>query len=87
MFITKKHLSRRLFLRGAGVAVGLPLLDCHDSRHRPHWRKRRPMPTPHMGFIYFPHGAIMDHWTPATEGIGLRDCRRSSNRSNRSRSN
>ena len=27
MFSTKKHLSRRTFLRGAGVAVGLPLLD------------------------------------------------------------
>ena len=27
MFITKKHLSRRTFLRGAGVTVGLPLLD------------------------------------------------------------
>ena len=27
MFITKKHLSRRTFLRGAGVVVGLPLLD------------------------------------------------------------
>ena len=26
-FITKKHLSRRTFLRGAGVAVALPLLD------------------------------------------------------------
>jgi len=27
MFITKKHLSRRTLLRGAGVAVSLPLLD------------------------------------------------------------
>ena len=27
MFITKKHLSRRTFLRGAGVAIALPLLD------------------------------------------------------------
>ena len=27
MFITKKHLSRRTFLRGAGAAIGLPLLD------------------------------------------------------------
>jgi hypothetical protein len=27
MFIFKKHLSRRTFLRGAGVAVGLPFLD------------------------------------------------------------
>jgi hypothetical protein len=22
-----------------------------------------------MGFIYFPHGAIMDRWTPSTEGL------------------
>ena len=27
MFITKKHLSRRTFLRGAGVTLALPLLD------------------------------------------------------------
>ena len=26
-FITGKHLSRRTFLRGAGVAVGLPVMD------------------------------------------------------------
>ena len=27
MFITKKHLSRRTFLRGAGVTLSLPLLE------------------------------------------------------------
>ena len=27
MFITKKHLSRRTFVRGAGVVVALPFLD------------------------------------------------------------
>ena len=27
MFITKKHISRRTFLRGAGVTLALPLLD------------------------------------------------------------
>ena len=27
MFITKKHLSRRTLLRGAGAAIALPLLD------------------------------------------------------------
>src|ERR1700690_2484103 len=27
MFITKKHISRRTLLRGAGVALALPLLD------------------------------------------------------------
>ena len=26
-FISKKHLSRRTFLRGVGVTVALPLLD------------------------------------------------------------
>ena len=28
-------------------------------------------PKPRMGFIYFPHGAIMEQWTPATEGTGF----------------
>ena len=27
MFITKKHMSRRTVLRGAGVALSLPFLD------------------------------------------------------------
>ena len=27
MFLTKKHLSRRTLLRGAGVSLALPLLD------------------------------------------------------------
>ena len=27
MFITKKHISRRTVLKGAGVALGLPFLD------------------------------------------------------------
>ena len=27
MFITKKHLTRRTLLRGAGTAIALPLLD------------------------------------------------------------
>src|SRR6266487_2791333 len=67
MFITKKHLSRRTFLRGAGVAVGLPLLDAMI----PAWTalaQTAANPKPHMGFIYFPLGAIMDQWTPAAEG-------------------
>ena len=27
MFISKKHIARRSLLKGAGVALGLPLLD------------------------------------------------------------
>jgi hypothetical protein len=70
MFITKKHLSRRTFLRGAGVAVGLPLLDAMI----PAWTalaQTVASPKPHMGFLYLPHGAIMDQWTPAAEGTAF----------------
>jgi hypothetical protein len=70
MFITKKHLSRRTFLRGAGVAVGLPLLDAMI----PAWTalaQTAAKGTPHMGFIYFPLGALMDQWTPAAEGMNF----------------
>jgi len=32
MFITKKHLSRRTMLKGAGFSLGLPLLDRKSTR-------------------------------------------------------
>ena len=51
MFITKKYLSRRTFLRGAGVTVGLPLLDAMI----PAWTalaQTAASPKPHMGFMY-----------------------------------
>lgn len=67
MFISKKHLSRRTFLRGAGVAVGLPLLDAMIPAGTA-LAQTAAKPVPHMGFIYFPHGAIMERWSPAKEG-------------------
>jgi len=70
MFIFKKHLSRRTFLRGTGVVVGLPFLDAMV----PAWTalaQTAASPKPRMGFMYLPHGAIMEAWTPATEGTGF----------------
>jgi hypothetical protein len=70
MISTKKYLSRRTFLRGSGVAIGLPLLDAM----LPAWTalvKTAANPTPHLGFMYLPHGAIMEAWTPAAEGKGV----------------
>jgi hypothetical protein len=70
MFITKKHLSRRTFLRGAGVTVGLPLLDAMI----PAWTalaQTAASPKPRMGFMYLPHGAIMDQWTPVADGTSF----------------
>jgi len=70
MFITRKHISRRTFLRGAGVAVGLPLLDAMIPAGTA-LAQTAANPGPRMGFIYFPHGAIMNQWTPATEGANF----------------
>jgi hypothetical protein len=67
MFISKKHISRRIFLRGAGVAVGLPLLDAMIPAGTA-LAQTAAKAAPRMGFIYFPHGAIMDRWTPTKEG-------------------
>src|SRR5712691_9538567 len=67
MFITKKHLTRRTVLRGAGTALALPLLDAMIPA-RTALAQTAAKATPHLGFIYFPHGAVMDKWTPAGQG-------------------
>jgi hypothetical protein len=70
MFITKKHLSRRTVLRGMGVAAALPLLDSMLPAQTP-LSKTVGKPTVRLGFVYLPHGAIMNQWTPAAEGAGF----------------
>ena len=70
-FITKTHLSRRTFLHGVGVTLALPLLESMvpgGDRARPDGRAGRARGS---AAIYFPHGAIMPKWTPATEGAGF----------------
>ena len=67
MFITKKHLSRRLFLRGTGVAIGLPLLESMIPAATA-LAQTAAAAKPRLGFMYLPHGAIMDQWTPTAEG-------------------
>jgi hypothetical protein len=67
MFISKKHLSRRTVLRGMGATLALPLLDAMIPA-RTAWAQTAAKASPHLGFIYFPHGAIMNEWTPAAEG-------------------
>ena len=70
MYISKKHLSRRTFLRGAGVVVGLPLLDAMIPSMTA-LAQTAAAPKPRMGFLYLPHGAIMEQWTPAAEGTAF----------------
>jgi len=66
-FITRKHLSRRALLRGAGACVALPLLDSMIPA-RTAFAQTAAAPRTRLGCIYIPHGATMDKWTPAQVG-------------------
>ena len=70
MFISKKHLSRRTFLRGAGAVVGLPFLEAMVPAQTP-LRNTAAAPKPRFACFYVPHGATMDKWTPSTAGAGF----------------
>jgi len=70
MFITKKHLSRRTFLHAAGATLALPFLDSMVPALTAQVRTAANA-NPRLGFVYMPHGAIMDRWTPKTEGSGF----------------
>ena len=66
MFNTKKHLTRRAVLKGLGVTMGLPLLDAMIPAGTA-LAQTAAKTTPHVGFIYFPHGAVMNQWTPTSQ--------------------
>jgi hypothetical protein len=66
-FITKKHLPRRTFLRGAGVTLSLPLLESMVPALTA-LAQTAATPRLRLGFCFMPHGAVMANWTPATEG-------------------
>jgi hypothetical protein len=69
MIITKRAVPRRTFLRGAGAALGLPLLDAMT----PALSAEPPAPR-RIGFIYLPNGVAMNfsginYWTPQSTGV------------------
>ena len=66
MFITKKHLSRRTVLRGAGSCIALPLLDAMLPAGVA-FAKTGAAPQ-RIAFVGFPHGAVMSNWVPAQAG-------------------
>ena len=69
MFISKKKLPRRTFLRGAGTSLALPLLDAMipamTAQHR-----TAAAPVRRLGFIYFPLGVDRERWDPQGAGSG-----------------
>jgi hypothetical protein len=67
MILTRKHLSRRTFLRGAGAVVGLPFLDAMVPALG--WAQNaQPQPPVRLGFVYVPNGMVMPSWTPGKQG-------------------
>lgn len=70
MFIAKKYLSRRTFLRAAGATLGLPFLDCMVPALTAQ-NKTDAASLPRLSFVYLPHGAIMDQWTPKKDGTNF----------------
>jgi len=66
MFISKKQLPRRTFLKGLGATVALPLLDAMVPAFA-----ATPTKAPRLGFVYVPHGMVMSRFTPDTTGKGF----------------
>jgi hypothetical protein len=67
MYIAKKALSRRTFLRGVGATLALPMLDAMV----PALSAASAEPAPRLGFIYVANGVIQKQWNPTTTGAGF----------------
>jgi len=68
MYISKKHISRRMVLKGIGASIALPLLDAMSPAGTAWARTAAGTAPKRFAFIGFPHGAIMDHWSPKQTG-------------------
>ena len=67
MFLTKKAIPRRAFLRGAQAALALPLLDAMIPAATA-WAQTPAKPVPRLGFVFVPMGSDQARWTPAGQG-------------------
>jgi hypothetical protein len=75
MFVTKKLLPRRTFLRGTGVALALPLLDAMVPAMSA-LQKTAANPVRRLGFVYGANGVArnfsgINYWTPSGEGANF----------------
>ena len=68
MILSRKALSRRTFLTGAGAAVALPFLDAMLPSMTAAQSARGAVRPLRMAFVYVPNGIDMRHWNPSYEG-------------------
>jgi hypothetical protein len=71
MIVTRRHLPRRLFLKGMGAAIALPALDAMTpafaARVSAAGRSGAASPL-RLAFVYVPNGVTMADWTPKAAG-------------------
>ncbi len=66
-YLTKRKLPRRTLLRGAGVAIGLPMLDAMLPA-----ATAEPPPVRRLGFVMYPLGVDQARWKPRGGGADYR---------------
>ncbi len=70
MIVTRKALHRRTFLRGAGAALALPLLDAMiPSLTAVANTPANPAKLRRLGYVYMPMGCDVSRWTPAGDTL------------------
>src|SRR5499425_636222 len=67
MFLTKKHISRRTILRGAGATLALPLLDAMVPAATA-LAQTAASPKPRFVGCFVPHGMAPGYWVPEKVG-------------------
>jgi Protein of unknown function (DUF1552) len=67
MYISKKHIPRRTFLRGAGVTLALPLLDAMVPASTL-LAQTAAAPKQRFVGVFFPHGMAPGYWVPEQVG-------------------
>src|SRR6266446_9052276 len=68
MFLTKKAIPRRSFLRGAGVTLALPLLESMVPAATALAQTTAGSAKPRFVGVFYPHGMAPGYWEPEREG-------------------
>src|SRR5262245_28271915 len=67
-FITKRHIPRRTFLKGAGITLALPVLDAMVPASTLLAQTVAGQSPSRFCGMFYPHGMGPGHWEPAAEG-------------------
>src|SRR5262252_2217917 len=67
MFLTKKAIPRRTFLKSAQAVLALPLLDAMIPASTG-WAQTPAKPVPRLGFVFIPMGCDHTRWIPPGQG-------------------